>query len=248
MAKPTTAQKLETFAQIGQVPFVQNAFYELGPTFCIHSAITADPLHVIYIGIFGYHLWGATKKLIEDNHGSTGLDLVDSRICRIPTSPGFSHFPHGVTTLSRLTKKDYQSIMIQLLPCIMDLVSSDVVTCLRTLFDIAMMISNTSHTEASLNTLEQYLIQFDGQLDVFRMEKDMDFPKMHALSLHLRGIRWHGAADSFGTEHMEAMQRCQGLRCIKSEECRGANDTSRHSYGQSSHHSSTSEQQFWFLF
>ncbi|KAI9325835.1 hypothetical protein BDR26DRAFT_959120 [Obelidium mucronatum] len=207
MAKTTLTRVVNSFAANGQVPFVHNAFYDLGRTFCIHSAITPDSMHVIYIGIFGYHLWSVTKMMIKERHGDAGNDRVDSRFALVPTYPKFHHYPKGVCSLSHLTKKDFKSIMLQLLPCIVDLVPSDVTICLRTFLDISMMISNTSHTSASLDSLEEKLVAFDGQLEVFRGRKKMNFPKMHSLSCFLRAIRRFGGPDSFGTEHMEATQQ-----------------------------------------
>ncbi|KAI9351541.1 hypothetical protein BDR26DRAFT_914812 [Obelidium mucronatum] len=207
MAKRSFSEVVQSFAVNGQVPFVRNAFYDLGPRFCIHSAVTPDPMHAIYIGIFGYHLWGVTKGIIREVNGDAGVDTVDSRFALVPNYPGFNHYSKGVSSLSQLTKKDFKSIMMQLLPCVVDLVPREVTICLRTFLDIAMLVSNTSHTCASLDSLEGKLVEFDGQLDVFRREKDMNFPKMHTLSCFRRAITRFGGSDSFGTEHMEATQQ-----------------------------------------
>ncbi|KAI9322022.1 hypothetical protein BDR26DRAFT_812019, partial [Obelidium mucronatum] len=138
----------------------------------IHSAVTPDPIHAIYIGIFGYHLWGCEKR-------DAGVDTVDSRFALVPNYPGFNHYSKGVSSLSQLTKKDFKSIMMQLLPCVVDLVLREVTICLCTFLDIAMLVSNTSHICTSLDSLEGKLVEFDSQLDVFQREKDMNFPKMH---------------------------------------------------------------------
>ncbi|KAI9331565.1 hypothetical protein BDR26DRAFT_1010869 [Obelidium mucronatum] len=147
------------------------------------------------------------RWIIREVNGDAGVDTVDSRFALVPNYPGFNHYSKGVSSLSQLTKKDFKSIMMQLLPCVVDLVQREVTICLRTFLDIAMLVSNTSHTCASLDSLEGKLVEFDGQLDVFRREKDMNFPKMHTLSCFRRAITRFGGSDSFGTEHMEATQQ-----------------------------------------
>ncbi|ORY21844.1 hypothetical protein BCR33DRAFT_647443, partial [Rhizoclosmatium globosum] len=181
-------------------------FYELGPRFCIHAAIPADQMHSIPLGVFGKHLWPITLKLVEGQNDG-GLDVLDSRFKRIPPYPGFSRFKNSVSSLSFLTKKDYESIMMGLLPCLFGLVSSDVILCLRTLIDTFMMIKSASHTENSIGVLENNLVLLHEQLNVFRAQKSMKFPKMHILASFPRNIRRFGAADSYGTEFLESTQR-----------------------------------------
>ncbi|KAI9341492.1 hypothetical protein BDR26DRAFT_969998 [Obelidium mucronatum] len=200
------AQK-NSFASKGQFPYVRNAFYDFGPRFCIHSAITADPLHTIYIGIFGFHLWKILHSIIEEVHGQDGLDAVDSRFRSILPYPGFNQYMRGVVKLEKLTKKDYASIMMQILPCIYDLVPVQVTCCLRTFLDITMLVSSTCHSDLSLSDLQDKLCLFQTQIEVFRPFKSMDFPKMHILASFVGAIQKFGAADSFGTETLESTQR-----------------------------------------
>ncbi|KAI9343580.1 hypothetical protein BDR26DRAFT_1006286 [Obelidium mucronatum] len=77
MAKRPFSEVVQSFAVNG-VPFVRNAFYDLGPTFCIHSAVTPDPMHAIYIGIFGYHLWGRaiTRFSGSDSFGTEHMEAT----------------------------------------------------------------------------------------------------------------------------------------------------------------------------
>ncbi|KAJ3296162.1 hypothetical protein HDU79_007416 [Rhizoclosmatium sp. JEL0117] len=199
------------FAAKGQVPFVKNAFYKLhmaSERFCIHSAVTADPMHSIFIGVFGYHLWKLVKSAITEKLGDKGLQKMDLRISKIPPYPGFSRFQKGASSLSKLTKKDYASIMIYLLPCVYDLVSVEVIECLEALFDITMMVSAKSHTDSSLAILTARLQDFSDLVQVFDTDKkSMNFPKMHILASFPEAIRRFGATDSYGTEFLESTQR-----------------------------------------
>ncbi|ORY20167.1 hypothetical protein BCR33DRAFT_644594, partial [Rhizoclosmatium globosum] len=126
----------------------------------------------------------------------------------VPSYPGFNSFSKGVSKLSKLTKKDYSSIMMGLLPCIVDLVPVDCVLCLRTLLDIAIMIASTCHTSDSLDALKEKLQQFEEEVEFFKiLGKDMNFPKMHILATFVDAIKKFGASDSYGTEHLESTQR-----------------------------------------
>ncbi|KAI9347326.1 hypothetical protein BDR26DRAFT_1004946 [Obelidium mucronatum] len=200
------------FKAYGIVEHIQNAFYALGPTFCIHEAITPDKLHVNESGVFAHHLWLFIKANIEKEYPENGLDLLDSRfviLSKFPAKfPGIKTFKNGVTLHSRLTRDDYQAIMKSLLLCAVDLFNEQQLECFKTFNDLVMTISSTAFTDTDLDAMQQKFVQFEQQIKCFlansKVQSKLCFPKLHTFGQFAHLIRKLGAPDGYGTEAVEA--------------------------------------------
>ncbi|KAG8696436.1 hypothetical protein FRC08_007148 [Ceratobasidium sp. 394] len=192
---------------------VDNIFYNIIPRFfSVYLAVTADPLHQIEQGIFGKHIWPWIRDGLSKKHAT----VLDARFKSIPRYPDLKHFPNGVTTLKNVTGTEHGVILRLLAPLLEDLLPVScrkvTMTVLRSLAKIHMLAKFTTHTEATLEDLEQEIACFSKayslNLQKFAQLHESigtDYPKLHSLS-HLAGIiRRKSTTDNYHTGLGEAL-------------------------------------------
>lgn len=80
----------------------------------VYSIISIDTLHQIDIGVWGYHIMGWLKQMIEKIFGKTRaaakFALINNRFSQIPSYSGLKIFKNGVTELARITACEWKAI------------------------------------------------------------------------------------------------------------------------------------------
>ncbi|KAG8714224.1 hypothetical protein FRC08_012222 [Ceratobasidium sp. 394] len=188
---------------------VDNIFYDIIPRFfSVYSAVTADPLHQIEQGIFGKHIWPWIRSGLSKKQAAA----LDARFKSIPRYPDLKHFPNGVTALKNVTGTEHGVILRLLAPLLEDLIAASsrkvTMAVLRSLAKIHMLAKFTTHTEATLEDLEQEVASFSEAYSKFaKLHESIatDYPKLHSIS-HLVGIiRRKSTTDNYHTGLGEAL-------------------------------------------
>ncbi|KAG8742492.1 hypothetical protein FRC10_001388 [Ceratobasidium sp. 414] len=197
---------------------VHNVFHDIIPRFfSVYLAVSADPLHQIEQGIFGKHIWPWIRNGLSKKQAT----VLDAWFKSIPWYPDLKHFPNGVTTLKNITGTEHGVILRLLAPLLEDLIAATcrkaTVTVLRSLAKIHMLAKFTTHTEATLEDLEQEIACFNKAYSLLTKYLDLqtfaklhmsigtDYPKLHSLS-HLTGIiRRKSTTDNYHTGLGEAL-------------------------------------------
>ncbi|KAG9119885.1 hypothetical protein FRC07_004877, partial [Ceratobasidium sp. 392] len=205
----TTLKRRDEILHEQSLRISRNVFHEIMPPFfSVYRAVAADPLHQIEQGIFGKHIWPLIKETLSPKQAT----ILDSRFKKIPRYPDLKHFPNGVTSLKNVTGNEHAVILRLLPPLIEDLLPSSTrhsfITVLRSLAKIHLSAKFTTHTEASLEELDQEIALFSGayaKLALVYESIATNYPKLHSLSHLVDIIRRKSTTDNYHTGIGEAL-------------------------------------------
>ena len=143
-----------------------------------------------------------------------GAAEVDTRCQALPPSHHIMLFPKGITSLSRISGKEHKAMCCILLGLITDIplpdgqVPSRVVRVARALLDFTFLAQFPSHTTHTLCCLEDSLVRFHNNKDVFvdlSVRGHFNLPKIHSLLHYGSSIVLFGITDNYNTEQMECL-------------------------------------------
>ncbi|KAG8693167.1 hypothetical protein FRC08_009289 [Ceratobasidium sp. 394] len=130
----------------------------------------------------------------------------------MPRYPDLKHFPNGVATLKNITGTEHGVILRLLAPLIEDLIPTShrklTMDVLRSLAQIHLLAKFTTHTEATLEELDQEIERFGesyAKLAKQFQSLSSDFPKLHSLSHLTNIIRRKSTTDNYHTGLGEAL-------------------------------------------
>jgi hypothetical protein len=168
----------------------------------IFICITSDILHQLHQGIIKDHL----KKWCM---AIAGKKTLNSRFQAIPPHPGLRHWKDGISHVKQWTGADHKQLQRVFVTALVGTTpNSDVVQASRALLDFVYLAQYHSHTDMTLQALQDALKDFHDLKDVFvghRCRKHFNIPKLHSLVHYVKSIRLFGSLDGFNTENSERL-------------------------------------------
>lgn len=187
---------------------VYHPFWQRLPLTNIFLSITPDVLHQLLQGVMKHLVSWLTHPAVF------GSVEIDARCQAVPPNHHITLFPKGITTLSRVTGKEHKDMCRILLGLITDIplsggqVPSRVVRATRALLDFLFLAQFPSHTTHTLRHLEEALICFHNNKDIFLdvgVRSNFNLPKVHSLLHYGSSIVLFGTTDNYNTEQMERL-------------------------------------------
>ena len=208
-----TSDTLKTLhlAANGYAPeaFTKNGLRPVDPfwmdlPFCdIFASFTPDILHQLHKGVFKDHLvkW-VTETLIDGEHE------VDRRFQAMTGHPSLRHFKKGISLVSQWTGNEYKNMEKVFLGVVANAADPRVVQATCAVLDFIHYAHFETHTDHSLQRLEDAWNRFHARKDEFIKQKvrtHFNIPKIHSMQHYVHMIRSHGTADGFNTEASERL-------------------------------------------
>ena len=181
--------------------YIPDPFWSDLPFVDIHMSITPDILHQINSGVFS-HLTKWCETII------VGTNELDKRVSQLPLSHGVQHFPGGFSILMRKSASEWKSMAKVLLGSIIGAIPRQAVKASRSLLDFVYLAQYTSHSDETLQYLDEALDIFHKEKQVFQEiwpEINFNLPKLHSLLHFSQSIRLFGATDNYNTEQFERL-------------------------------------------
>ncbi|EIN09379.1 hypothetical protein PUNSTDRAFT_66356, partial [Punctularia strigosozonata HHB-11173 SS5] len=164
----------------------------------IHAAISADVLHHLYQGML-MHLIDWLTSLI-------GAAELNARLKRLPAMHGIRHFANGISGLTQVSGPEQKQMVRQLLGCVVGTISPHALRATRSLFDFIFIAQYISHSDDTLQYLDNALAEFHMNKQVFIDEMPhFNIPKLHMLFYYVPGICAVGTTDNTNTEVPERL-------------------------------------------
>ena len=187
---------------------VYHPFWQRLPLTNIFISITPDVLHQLLQGVMKHLVLWLTNSAVF------GAAEIDARCQALPPSHHITLFPKGITSLSRVSGKEHKAMCRILLGLITDIplpdgqVPSRVVRVARALLDFTFLAQFPSHTTHTIRRLEESLVQFHSNKDVFvdlGVREHFNLPKIHSLLHYGPSITLFGTTDNYNTEQTERL-------------------------------------------
>jgi hypothetical protein len=155
-----------------------------------------DILHVVYLGIFETHLMKWVIGFLKKYKRLQSFDAIWKSLAAYP-----GYFPPNkeYSRISQWTGKEMRNLVKVILPCFAASlrrpsaaerpVFTKALTCVRSIVDFTLMSQYTSHTDETIQYLEQFLKAFHDHKDVFkeyRRDKST-IRKVREVSTRIRG-------------------------------------------------------------
>ncbi|KAI0039173.1 hypothetical protein FA95DRAFT_1504536 [Auriscalpium vulgare] len=199
---------MQECAEVGLKPVV-HPFWEDLPYANVFKSITPDILHQMYQGM--------VKHTLEWLQKTFGAVEIDERCKRLPRNHSTRLFSSGISHLSRVSGQEHKDICRILMGLIVDLRPQDpnigaspvrVVRAIRALLDFLYLAQYPSHSQTTLQYLEDALARFHGSKSVFEelgIREHFNIPKLHGLSHYVESIKLFGTTDNYNTEATERL-------------------------------------------
>ncbi|KAF7799078.1 hypothetical protein EIP86_010308 [Pleurotus ostreatoroseus] len=197
----TAADQEKALKTAGLTAVVEPFWAEL-PHCNIHEAITADVLHQLYQGVVK-HCVSWVRVVMGDTE-------LDRRFQCMPPTHGVRIFEDGISKLQRVSGAEHKNICKQLLGCMVGRAPQDAIRATRALLDFLYLAQYRSHSDETLQYLDDALDEFHRYKDVFlqlgaRAGDHFNLPKLHALQHYADCIRLFGTTDNYNTEISERL-------------------------------------------
>ncbi|KAG8916248.1 hypothetical protein FRC01_003278 [Tulasnella sp. 417] len=166
----------------------------------IFSCITPDILHQIHKGMFKSHLFEWCQAIL-------GTAEMDQRFSAMPSHPSLRHFHRGVSHLTQWTGKEAKQLERVFVGTMVGAVDNRTLTAIRALLDFFVLAQYDTHTDESLELMEESLSAFHKNKHyAFGNQRDQfNFPKLHSLVHYTSAIRSLGTLDGYNTELPEQL-------------------------------------------
>ncbi|PPQ73617.1 hypothetical protein CVT26_010525 [Gymnopilus dilepis] len=188
------------------VKAIPNPFWKDLPYVNIYESITPDILHQLYQGLIK-HLVLWIRSVCTDAE-------IDARCRRFPPNHNVRLFLKGLSPLSRITGTEHDQICRILLGLVMDVhLPSNVsnvrlVRTVRAALDFLYLAKYPIHTSETLAKLDEALLAFHANRDVFidlGVRDHFNIPKLHYMGHYRFFIEQFGTPDNFNTEYTERL-------------------------------------------
>ena len=185
---------------------VTHPFWESLPLSNIYISITPDILHQM--------LQGVMKHLISwlEHPNTFGAAGINARCRSLPPNHHITHFPKGITTLSRVSGKQRKDMCQILIGLIINLPLPGgrlrVIRAVRALLDFLYIAQLPSQTTETVCRLDDALAMFHQNKSVFvdlGVRKYFEIPKFHSLVHYQSSITLFGTTDNYNTEQSERL-------------------------------------------
>ncbi|KAF8268768.1 hypothetical protein EI94DRAFT_1576741, partial [Lactarius quietus] len=200
----SSAQEREKLLSEYGLRNVNNVFWQLQYT-DVHHAVSFDRLHSNNTGLFGRHLWGAFKQLIN-GYGRKEAAQVDAQFDAVPRWSGLIHFGE-VMTVSFTDGTKFEDISKVLVFVAHNIISrSDkagwlLLCAVRSFTIVDLYLAFEEHTELTIAAGRQEIRKFASLME----PKNWNFPKMHALVHCFDDIEAKGASRNYNTKPNEKL-------------------------------------------
>ena len=125
----------------------------------------------------------------------------------MPFHPGLRHWKNGISKVKQWTGADHKQLQwIFVTALIGTTPNHNVVQASRVLLNFVCLAQYHSHTEETLQALQDALNDFHTLKDVFiglGCREHFNIPKLHSLVHYVESIRLFGSLDGFNTEKSE---------------------------------------------
>ena len=138
----------------------------------IFQCFTPDLLHQIHKGVFKSHAFEWALSLAEDRGGK---GEIDRRFIVMPEHPGIRMFPHGVSNIKQWTGSEAKAIMKVFVGVIAGIIPAQAIRAIRAIIDFSYLASYHSHTDSTLERLQEALDEFHENKEIF-VEEIKDIP------------------------------------------------------------------------
>jgi hypothetical protein len=167
----------------------------------IFTCITSDILHQLHQGIIKDHLKKWCMAIV-------GKKMFDSRFQAMPFHPGLRHWKDGISNVKQWTGADHKQLQRTFVTALIGSPNHDIIQASRALLDFVHLAQYHSHTDETLQALQDALDDFHALKDVFiglGCRKHFNIPKFHLLVHYTKSIRLFGSLDGFNTENLEQL-------------------------------------------
>ena len=157
--------------------YIPDPFWSDLPYVDIHMSITPDILHQVNSGVFS-HLTKWCETIIARSN------KLDKRVSQLPLSHNTHHFPGGFSVLMQRSGSEWKSMAKVLLGSIIGAVPTQAVKATRLLLDFIYLSQYSSHSDETLQYLDEALQAFHNEKQVFQdlaPEINFNIPKLHSL-------------------------------------------------------------------
>ena len=174
----------------------------------IFLSITPDVLHQLLQGVIKHLVSWVTSPL------AFGPARIDARCRTIPPNHHITLFPKGISSLSRVTGKEYKGICCILLGLLVDLplphgqVPTRLLRAVRALLDFVYLAQFQCQTTDTIGRLDECLTRFHENKAVFMdlgIRDHFNIPKFHSLLHYSSSIALFGTTDNYNTEQTERL-------------------------------------------
>ena len=187
-------------------PILQPFWKDL-PYVNIYRSITPDLLHQLYQGVIKH-----VFSWIISIYGATE---INARCRQFPPNHHIRIFPHGISSLSRVTGQEHNEmcrfllgLLIRAPVSVPQATSFSVVRAIRAILDFTYIASYPRQSSETLSSLANALDRFHAEMNVFietGVREQMNLPKLHALRHYIRTIQLFGTTDNYNTEYTERL-------------------------------------------
>ena len=196
-----TGQYPPKFIAKGLCPIFSPFWADL-PHADIFTCITSDILHQLHQGIIKDHL----KKWCM---AIAGKKVFNSQFQAMLFHPGLQHWKDGISKVRQWTGTDHKQLQWVFVPTLVGTTPNyNIIRASCALLDFVCLMQYYSHTEETLQALQDALNDFHTLKDVFidlGCREHFNIPKLHSLVHYVKSIWLFGSLDRFNTEKLERL-------------------------------------------
>ncbi|KIK98401.1 hypothetical protein PAXRUDRAFT_9570 [Paxillus rubicundulus Ve08.2h10] len=218
----TTSQKPLRFGRWIRVRMpspINNVFWKVTYS-CPHGALSFDRLHYLHASLWGKHLLGEIKKILNSLRRQAEA-AVESFVSEFPQWRQFTHFQTVIkimfsdgNKMADLSKQVFYATL-NVLTRQASPEGHQLLLVVRSYLQLDSLIGLDVHTEHTLDMIEAELLIFNKELEKYMscvkksniegLKLDWDFPKVHLWKHVVRDIQSKGTARNYSTRPNEGM-------------------------------------------